>query len=80
MATTQLKKHHVTQIEIGIVGISPLLMHAWSEKALRMMTGLYAVIATGNLVKRLVGLSLFQTSVIATHKAKIVDGVGQFCS
>ncbi|WP_421792298.1 sodium:proton antiporter [Hyphobacterium sp.] len=28
-----------------------------------MMTGLYAVIATGNLVKRLVGLSLFQTSV-----------------
>ncbi len=38
MATTQLKKHQVTQIEIGIVGISPLLMHAWSEKALRMMT------------------------------------------
>lgn len=28
-----------------------------------MMTGLYAMIATGNLVKRLVGLSLFQTSV-----------------
>jgi len=28
-----------------------------------MMTGLYAVVATGNLVKRLVGLSLFQTSV-----------------
>lgn len=37
-----------------------------------MMTGLYAVVATGNLVKRLVGLSLFQTSVfllyIATSK------------
>ena len=33
-----IKKHQVTQIEIGIVGISPLLMHAWSEKALRMMT------------------------------------------
>lgn len=28
-----------------------------------MMVSLYAVIATGNLVKRLVGLSLFQTSV-----------------
>ena len=37
MATTKLKKHESTQIQIGIVGISPLLMHAWSEKALRMM-------------------------------------------
>lgn len=32
-----------------------------------MMTGLYAVIATGNLVKRLVGLSLFQTSVFLLY-------------
>ena len=28
-----------------------------------MMTGLYIIIATGNLVKRLVGLSIFQTSI-----------------
>jgi multicomponent Na+:H+ antiporter subunit C len=28
-----------------------------------MMTGLYVVIARGNLVKKLIGLSLFQTSV-----------------
>ncbi|WP_394694164.1 cation:proton antiporter subunit C [Hyphobacterium sp.] len=32
-----------------------------------MMTGLYAVVATGNLVKRLVGLSLFQTSVFLLY-------------
>lgn len=28
-----------------------------------MMTGLYVVIARGNLIKKLIGLSLFQTSV-----------------
>jgi multicomponent Na+:H+ antiporter subunit C len=32
-----------------------------------MMVGLYAVIATGNLVKRLVGLSIFQTSVFLLY-------------
>ena len=32
-----------------------------------MMTGLYVIIATGNLVKRLVGLSLFQTSVFLLY-------------
>lgn len=32
-----------------------------------MMIGLYAVIATGNLVKRLVGLSIFQTSVFLLY-------------
>jgi len=32
-----------------------------------MMIGLYVVIATGNLVKRLVGLSLFQTSVFLLY-------------
>ncbi|MHA6289230.1 cation:proton antiporter subunit C [Maricaulis sp. CAU 1757] len=32
-----------------------------------MMTGLYVVFATGNLVKRLVGLSLFQTSVFLLY-------------
>ena len=41
-----------------------------------MMTGLYAVIATGNLVKRLVGLSLFQTSVYLLYLSagKILGG------
>ena len=34
---------------------------------LLMMVGLYAVIATGNLVKRLVGLSIFQTSVFLLY-------------
>ena len=32
-----------------------------------MMTGLYVVIATGTLIKRLVGLSLFQTSVFLLY-------------
>ncbi|WP_323762564.1 cation:proton antiporter subunit C [Maricaulis sp.] len=32
-----------------------------------MMIGLYVVIATGNLVKRLVGLSIFQTSVFLLY-------------
>ena len=41
-----------------------------------MMTGLYVVIATGNLVKRLVGLSLFQTSVFLLYITigKVFDG------
>lgn len=29
-----------------------------------MMTGLYAVMATSNLIKKLIGLSMFQTSVM----------------
>lgn len=32
-----------------------------------MMMGLYIVVATGNLVKRLVGLSIFQTSVFLLY-------------
>lgn len=32
-----------------------------------MMTGLYVVIATGNLVKKLVGLGMFQTSVFQLY-------------
>ncbi len=41
-----------------------------------MMTGLYVVFATGNLVKRLVGLSLFQTSVFLLYitMAKVFGG------
>ena len=54
-----------------------------------MVAGLYIVIARGNLVKKLVGLSIFQTSVyllyIAPGKliggtAPIVDGVHQVYS
>lgn len=42
-----------------------------------MMVGLYAVIATGNLVKRLVGLSIFQTSVFLLYisMSKVFGGV-----
>ena len=41
-----------------------------------MMTGLYIVVARGNLVKKLVGLSIFQTSVYLLYiePAKIVGG------
>ena len=41
-----------------------------------MMTGLYIVVARGNLVKKLVGLSIFQTSVYLLYIApgKIAGG------
>jgi multicomponent Na+:H+ antiporter subunit C len=41
-----------------------------------MMAGLYVVIARGNLVKKLVGLSIFQTSVYLLYiePGKIVGG------
>jgi multicomponent Na+:H+ antiporter subunit C len=41
-----------------------------------MMTGLYVVVATGNLIKRLVGLSLFQTAVCLLYiaVAKVFGG------
>lgn len=41
-----------------------------------MMVGLYAVIASGNLVKRLVGLNLFQTSLFLLYisMGKVFDG------
>jgi multicomponent Na+:H+ antiporter subunit C len=34
---------------------------------LLMMTGLYIVIAKGNLVKKIVGLNIFQTSVFMLY-------------
>lgn len=42
-----------------------------------MMLGLYAVVASGNLVKRMVGLSIFQTSVFLLYiaVAKVFGGV-----
>jgi multicomponent Na+:H+ antiporter subunit C len=41
-----------------------------------MVSGLYIVIARGNLIKKLVGLSLFQTSVYLLYiePAKIIGG------
>lgn len=41
-----------------------------------MMAGLYIVVARGNLVKKLIGLSIFQTSVYLLYigPAKIIGG------
>jgi len=41
-----------------------------------MMTGLYVVISTGNLVKKLVGIGIFQTSVFQLYISlgKVVGG------
>ncbi len=41
-----------------------------------MITGLYIVIARGNMVKKLIGLSIFQTSVYLLYiaPAKIIGG------
>lgn len=41
-----------------------------------MMTGLYIVVARGNLMKKLVGLSIFQTSVYLLYIApgKLIGG------
>ena len=47
-----------------------------------MMTGLYIVIASGNLIKKLVGLGIFQTSVYLLYIApgKIVGGTAPILS
>jgi len=39
----------------------------YSVVIILMMTGLYVVFASGNLIKRLVGLSVFQTSVFLLY-------------
>jgi multicomponent Na+:H+ antiporter subunit C len=51
------------------------LINYWIAMML-LMTGLYIVIARGNLVKKLVGLSIFQTSVylIYISPSKILGG------
>ena len=43
---------------------------------LLMMTGLYIVVANGNLVKKIVGLNIFQTSVFMLYISigKVTDG------
>lgn len=42
-----------------------------------MMTGFYGVMASGNLIKKLIGLSLFQTSVLLFYVSagKVAGGV-----
>ena len=51
------------------------LINYWIAMLL-LVTGLYIVIARGNLVKKLVGLSIFQTSVylIYISPSKILGG------
>ncbi len=46
------------------------------------MTGLYIVIARGNLIKKLVGLSIFQTSVYLLYIApgKLIGGTAPIAS
>ncbi|MCH9765231.1 MAG: cation:proton antiporter subunit C [Alphaproteobacteria bacterium] len=50
--------------------------HNYFVTILLMVSGLYIVIASGNMIKKLVGLSLFQTSVYLLYltPAKIVGG------
>ncbi len=54
---------------------APDLINYWIAMML-LVTGLYIVIARGNLVKKLVGLSIFQTSVylIYISPSKILGG------
>ena len=53
-----------------LVGLFPY----WAVIML-MMTGLYIVIAQGNLVKKLIGLGIFQVSVFVLYiAAGVVDG------
>ncbi len=53
-----------------LVGLFPY----WAV-ALLMMTGLYIVIAQGNLVKKLIGLGIFQVSVFVLYIAMgVVSG------
>ena len=53
----------------------PGLLNYWVTVFL-MMAGFYVVIAQGNLVKKIVGLGLFQTSVFIMYisMGKVADG------
>jgi len=50
--------------------------YSYAITVLLMVTGLYIVIARGNLVKKLIGLSIFQTSVYLLYIApgKLLGG------
>ena len=55
---------------------------AYFVTVLLMITGLFIVIARGNLIKKLVGLSIFQTSVYLLYIApgKIIGGTAPILS
>jgi len=50
--------------------------YSYAITVLLMVTGLYIVIARGNLVKKLIGLAIFQTSVYLLYIApgKLIGG------
>ncbi len=57
--------------------ITPLLLHYnYFITIFLMVSGLYIVIARGNMIKKLVGLSLFQSSVYLLYVSpgKILEG------
>jgi multicomponent Na+:H+ antiporter subunit C len=57
--------------------VTGLLSHfSYAVTVLLMVTGLFVVIARGNLVKKLVGLAIFQTSVYLLYIApgKLIGG------
>ena len=47
--------------------INPLDLYNYWVVILLMMTGFYVVIARGNLVKKIIGLNIFQTSVFLLY-------------
>ena len=60
-----------------------LLSHfSYAVTVLLMVTGLFIVIARGNLVKKLVGLAIFQTSVYLLYIApgKLIGGTAPIVS
>lgn len=62
---------------LSLEGLEKLANHYnYIVTILLMMSGLYIVIARGNMVKKLVGLSIFQASVYLLYitPAKIVGG------
>ncbi len=46
----------------ALVGAAPGLLNSWASFAL-MMIGFYAVIAHDNLIKKIIGLNIFQAAV-----------------
>jgi multicomponent Na+:H+ antiporter subunit C len=65
------------------MGSAGLLSHfGYFVTVFLMMAGLFIVIARGNLIKKLVGLSIFQTSVYLLYivPGKLIDGTAPIIS
>lgn len=65
------------------MGSAGLLSHfGYFVTVFLMMAGLFIVIARGNLIKKLVGLSIFQTSVYLLYivPGKVIDGTAPIIS